>query len=174
MNGQDSGNECLSAVSVQANDCPAGGFRILYDWSNELEFANLKVGSNITTPNDRGDTRRISSVRTCAGPAYGRATGMSITSAKSNAIVGYWNFARNNFNGTAMEAAQPRLLSDPTQSLFSPESTLYAEPIFTTKPIYETKRRWCSQPLTPRPQRATSLNRCSITSAHSTQLIISS
>ena len=120
LNGKDSGNDCLSALSRYQGDCPSGGFRVLYEWSNNVKFDNLQVGSNITTPNDRGDTRRITNVRTCAGPTYGRATAMSITSAISNALVGYWSFARSNFNGTAMDAAQPKVVTDPTQSLFSP------------------------------------------------------
>ena len=126
MNGKDSGNECLSGLSLKASDCPAGGFRVLYDWTDNMIFDNLAVGSNISTPNDRGDTRRITNVRTCAGPSHtpaiatGRATAMSITSAISNALVGYWNFARNNWNGTGVEVAQPKILPDPTQQLYSP------------------------------------------------------
>ena len=120
LNGKASGNPCLSSYNKEKGDCPSGGFMEVYNWAENLAFDNLAAGSNMSTPNDRGDTRRIMSVQTCNGPSDGRATALSITSALSNALVGYWGFARNNFNGTVLKSAHPKIVPDSTQALYSP------------------------------------------------------
>ena len=120
LNAPGSGNDCLSSMNRAMVDCPAGGFRNILDWGKEVIFGDLSVGSNITVANDRGDTRRLVTVKACDGTAHGRVTAMTLTQAVTTALVAYWAFARNNFKGVALTTGQPKLVPQLSSTIYAP------------------------------------------------------
>jgi hypothetical protein len=111
VNAPDSGVDCVNYTlsSLAQDSCPAGGFRDTYQWAGNLLFTNSTAGTNISFPDARGDTRRVLSTQSCASDFDGRASGMSLNTFISGALTAYWTFARNNWQGLALETSQPRL-----------------------------------------------------------------
>lgn len=110
-NSADAGINCTAATfqisTIEV--CPAGGFSDTYDWAGNLLFSNSSAGTNISFPDARGDTRRVLSAQSCSSPFDGRASAMSLNTFITGALTSYWTFAQNNFVGTGLLAAQPRL-----------------------------------------------------------------
>jgi len=119
LNAPNSGNPCTDPDSFDVDACPAGGFSETYEWSGNLLFTNSSVGTNISFPDARGDTRRVLRAQSCASSFDGRASAMSLNTFVSGAMTAFWSFAQTNFEGRAMKAAQPRLTT--SASIWAPK-----------------------------------------------------
>lgn len=121
LNAPDSGINCTisSTSTAYQSVCPAGGFRETYDWSRKLLFSNSSRGTNISLPDNFGESRRIVSTQSCQSEFDGRASGLSLTSFLSSAMTAYWTFARNNYRGLALTTTQPRIAFQ--GSLYAPK-----------------------------------------------------
>jgi hypothetical protein len=120
LNGANSGNNCTFALNSHTEGCPSGGFRNLYAWSQNLLFLEPQKGTNVSFQDDRGETRRVVSCKSCTGPGTGKASAMSLNAFLTGALTTFWTYAGDNFGGKALEAAQPKLAPSPDAKIFAP------------------------------------------------------
>jgi hypothetical protein len=120
LNGADSGNNCTYALDSHTEGCPSGGFRNLYAWSQNLLFLEPQKGTNVSFQDDRGETRRVVSCKSCAGPGTGKASAISLNAFLTGALTTFWTYAGDNFGGKALEAAQPKLAPSLDAKIFAP------------------------------------------------------
>jgi hypothetical protein len=121
LNAPHSGILCNDADSKAAQEiCPAGGFRDTYNWAGGLLFGDSDKGINISFPDTTGDRRRVLTTQSCNSTFDGRASGVSINAFLSGAMTAYWTFAQKNFQGIALESAQPRINIDTDTKIFAP------------------------------------------------------
>ena len=120
LNGADSGNNCTYALDSHTEACPSGGFRDLYAWTQNLLFLEPQKGTNVSFQDDRGETRRVVSCQSCAGPATGKASAISLNSFLTGALTTFWTYARNNYGGQALKAAQPKIYPSLGVEIFAP------------------------------------------------------
>src|SRR2546423_670122 len=120
LNSADSGNNCTFALNTHDEACPSGGFRDLYSWSRNLLFLEPKKGTNVSFQNDRGETRRVVSCQSCAGPATGKASAISLNSFLTGALTTFWTYAGNTYSGEALKAAQPKISPSLNTEIFGP------------------------------------------------------
>jgi hypothetical protein len=107
-------------VFNQTTACPSGGFRELYAWSQNLLFLEPQKGTNVSFQDDRGETRRVVSCQSCAGPGTGKASAISLNSFLTGALTTFWTYAGDSFGGKALEAAQPKIAPSPDAQIFAP------------------------------------------------------
>lgn len=120
LNGANSGNNCTFALDSNTESCPSGGFRNLYAWTQNLLFLEPQKGTNVSFQDDRGETRRVVSCKSCPGPGTGKASAISLNAFLTGALTTFWTYAGDNFGGKALEAAQPKLAPSADANIFAP------------------------------------------------------
>ena len=123
LNAPGSNISCLSATSdTEQAICPSGGFRETYDWAGSLLFTDTDRGTNISFPAFTGNAQRILRAQSCDSTADGRASAVTLNDFIFNSMTVYWTFAQQNFQGIALQAAQPRMNIDPETEIFGPRT----------------------------------------------------